>query len=575
VQALRTGRPDRSWLNHVADRIGIRIKNPQKIDALRVKACNKDTVGIFFDRFSALMRRPRCLILNCDETHISSRKNFKVVSDIHVPPLTREAPKFPHFSAMCTISASGHAFEPTIILPEYQNLPIDLDQFQDQACFIRTPNGWMTQVSFLLYCHILLYQLSLYRQTLPIQHRGSRFLLILDGHPSRFTYDALNLLNESGVDVLILPAHCTHVLQPFDVSVASSAKTFLKRFLEIWRITLDQHNSLEVEEADMSWLAGKREQLIDAFLKAWSSAATLFNIEAGFRASGIWPLDRNEPLENEFVSEPNDDSLYPGRADDPTQMHCAHVTSGAVLGVLKSSNSRIMTAYTGGVEVTDPIKQLSRLLTVKDPDGTWFGGPSPFLWDIGIERSRLAQAADPRQWWFDYWPAFSPTAVSMARGSLSAGLATLVICRNLSEVGQCYAWFLDHKIEHIVFCPEDDEEIDGGDGVEPGNRQARVDTARQNRRRGAQDRPVLHHKYEPWLRFQDGPCDLCFTTGDSVRGLYSVRRLQLIYTCCPDRTLLDQTHMGSNNIFICFCPDEEGDLESLPEGFQPSLHLLE
>jgi hypothetical protein len=163
---------------------------------------------------------------------------------------------------------------------------------------------------------------------------------------------------------------CTHVLQPLDVPVASLVKTFLKRFLEIWRITCDDRDSLEVEEADLSWLAGKREQLVDAFLKAWSSAATLFNIESGFRASGIWPLDRNEPLENEFVKEPNDESLYPGDPDDPTQMHCALVTSERVLTILKASDNRIVTSYPDGVEVPGPMQQLSRLLTVKDRDGT-------------------------------------------------------------------------------------------------------------------------------------------------------------------------------------------------------------
>jgi hypothetical protein len=114
------------------------------------------------------------------------------------------------------------------------------------------------------------------------------------------------------------------VLQPFDVSVASSVKSFLKRFLALWRISIDEANSLEVVEADLSWLAERRRELIDAFLKAWSSAATLFNIESGFRASGIWPLDREEPLANEYVMKPRPDSLYPGDQNDPTVLHCAN-----------------------------------------------------------------------------------------------------------------------------------------------------------------------------------------------------------------------------------------------------------
>jgi hypothetical protein len=562
VQNLRIGRPDRSWLNHIADRIHIRLKNPQKIDELRAKACNKTTVGIFFDRFQAVMSRPRCLILNCDETHISSSKHLKVVTPTRVLPLTRESPMLPHFSAMCTISASGHAFEPTIIVPQSQNLPSDLHQFTDRAYFIRTDNGWMTQVAFLLYCHILIYQLSIYRQTLPIQYRGWPFLLILDGHGSRFTYDALNLLNDAGVDVLILPAHCTHVLQPFDVSVASSLKSFLKKFMEIWKIIVDNDNSVEVEEPDLSSLVGMREELIDAFLKAWSSAATLFNIESGFRASGIWPLDRNQPLENDFVTEPDENSLYPGDADNPRQMHCALVTSDAVLEYLKTNDSRIVTAYTRGVEVAGPIEQLSLLLNVNDPEGTGFGGPSPF-----------APEAEGRRWFFGNWTTFSPAAVWVAHENLGVKLATLVICHNFVELQECLAWFAEREARQLVFYPDGDEEIDAGDAVEPGNGQSPPHTGREPRRRGAPPRPVLPHKYQPWLRFQDGEGEICLTTGDSLSGLHSVRRLQLIYTFCPTPTLLGQTDMGSNNIFIGVSRTERRKVANLP-GFQERNDIL-
>jgi dynein light chain roadblock-type len=95
---------------------------------------------------------------------------------------------------MCTISVSIHASESTIIIPELEKLPSDLDQFKDRHCFLRTPNGWMTQVVFLLRCSNLLYQLVIYRQALPIQYRGRRFAP--DGHISRSTYDPSNLLNE-------------------------------------------------------------------------------------------------------------------------------------------------------------------------------------------------------------------------------------------------------------------------------------------------------------------------------------------------------------------------------------------
>jgi hypothetical protein len=189
--------PDPTWLNHVAERLELQLKRPQTIDHFRRQCCNKRAIRIFFERFGPLMDRAPELILNCDETHVFSRNNFKVVVPEGLKPLREPAPKMPHFAAMCTISASGHKFPPTFILPDLRGLTRDLQALTPEAYFLSTESGWMNQRSFLFYCHILLYELYLYRQTLPIHLRGQRFLLLLDGHSSRWTHEAMNLLNTS------------------------------------------------------------------------------------------------------------------------------------------------------------------------------------------------------------------------------------------------------------------------------------------------------------------------------------------------------------------------------------------
>jgi hypothetical protein len=568
--------PDRSWLNHVAGRMGIGIRNPETIDEARARHCNTTTIRIFFERFRSVMDRPECLILNCDETHVSARKNFKVVTPDGVAPLKRVSPKLPHFSAMCTISASGHAFEPTFILPDTHNLPSDLEGFKDRAYFLSTRNGWMTQVAFLFYCHILLHQLYIYRQTLPIHLRRARFLLILDGHISRFTYDALNLLYESGLDVLVFPAHCTHLLQPFDVSLGGALKEFLKRFCELWKITRDELDTLDVIESEPRWVAERRRSLIGAFLKAWSSAATLVNILSGFEAAGISPLNPATALKNRYASEPIDGySQYPGDPDDPAEMNCALVTSPHILTYLKGRDNRIIPSYTGGAEIPDPVQQYCRLLAINDPDGTWLGGPSGHLWDIGIERYRLPEPREAQRWLFGICSTATTDCVWPARTCLEVELPTLIICRNREEVVGYTIWFNDQGQDHIVFCAESGEETNGTDDtgtVDPviGERppsQEPPGTDRRNHRRAARVRPLLAPECEPWLRFQDGESEVCVTTGPSVSGYHSVRRLQLVYTWCPSPTLFAQTNMESNNILICVSNRERGRLLRLPGRF--------
>ncbi|KAJ8929745.1 hypothetical protein NQ314_017535 [Rhamnusium bicolor] len=43
-------------------------------------------------------------------------------------------------------------------------------------------------------------------------------LLILDGHSSHKSYEALELAKKRSVVLFCLPAHCTHRLQPLDVA---------------------------------------------------------------------------------------------------------------------------------------------------------------------------------------------------------------------------------------------------------------------------------------------------------------------------------------------------------------------
>ena len=47
-------------------------------------------------------------------------------------------------------------------------------------------------------------------------------------------------LQQFGIDMLTLPGHSTHVLQPFDVSVAAVLKHAMSRSVESWNRRLDE-----------------------------------------------------------------------------------------------------------------------------------------------------------------------------------------------------------------------------------------------------------------------------------------------------------------------------------------------
>jgi hypothetical protein len=55
---------------------------------------------------------------------------------------------------------------------------------------------------------------------------GRQRLLIADGHGSHIQGDFIAHYIENKIDLLIMPPHCSHILQPLDVGVFAAFKRF-------------------------------------------------------------------------------------------------------------------------------------------------------------------------------------------------------------------------------------------------------------------------------------------------------------------------------------------------------------
>lgn len=95
------------------------------------------------------------------------------------------------------------------------------------------------------------------------------------------------------IHILTLPAHCTHVFKPIDISVASSFKSFLNRY----RISTQNIPKLL---NFTSQAAKNRYSIVYSIQKSWESITPEI-IKAGFEKSGIYPLNPRKPLENQFT----------------------------------------------------------------------------------------------------------------------------------------------------------------------------------------------------------------------------------------------------------------------------------
>lgn len=76
----------------------------------------------------------------------------------------------------------------------------------DQTIYCVSDSGWMTAKVF----H------ALFVKFVDMTKDKRAILLILDGHVSHTTLDTIKLSRDEHISIVLLPPHCTDVLQPLD-----------------------------------------------------------------------------------------------------------------------------------------------------------------------------------------------------------------------------------------------------------------------------------------------------------------------------------------------------------------------
>ena len=103
-------------------------------------------------------------------------------------------------------------------------------------------------------------------------------LLIEDSHDSHISIELKELAHANDVHLLCLPAHTTHILQPLDIRVFKSFKTFFSKACHKY---LTKNPGRVITSDVIALLVGE----------AWPQALTPLNIMEGFRKCGIYPLN--------------------------------------------------------------------------------------------------------------------------------------------------------------------------------------------------------------------------------------------------------------------------------------------
>ena len=238
----------------------------------------------------AANKYPPSLIANMDETYTAPRNNSheKVIvvegAQRTARPIAISTAVAEHVTTVFTIFADGTSAKPTMILPLKTILPSAAATLSSFS-FASSKNGWMTRPIFASWASgVFVPEIQRRREVSGAQNQ--RALLILDNHNSRANSAALRALSDAQVDVLTLPAHTSHILQPLDQEVNMKYKAVLSEVLSF-------PDGITKEK--------KREILLAAAVDAAIEAQVPRLVKTSFDFCGIFPFDATRGINSKFV----------------------------------------------------------------------------------------------------------------------------------------------------------------------------------------------------------------------------------------------------------------------------------
>lgn len=270
------------------DRISIR--KPEATSVNRIKAFNKQEVDKFFQNLDELMSKYNFQpdrIYNFDETGknivhkpklIIAKKGMKRVG------AATSGERGKNHTVACAVSAAGHYIPPMIIFPRVRMSANLMINGPPGAIYKASKSGWVTEQ---LYVEWLVHFKDKTNASIE-----NPVLLILDNHSTHCSVEAYDYCIANGIEVVSLPPHTSHRLQPLDLTIFGPLNTAFD-------------DACDAQMKENGYLAITSEQLPSLLKIAWNKICSTEKAVSGFESAGIYPYNPNIFADEDFYVEEN------------------------------------------------------------------------------------------------------------------------------------------------------------------------------------------------------------------------------------------------------------------------------